>query len=249
MKQTLFVLLLLLSGIWFNHATARITMRSASQLEVTAEYDANLNASMRKQLADFKRKMGQSVVRQIGTVTSRMTAGRPESPLSNFLADQLLEEARALSMTNVDLSVINIGGIRAALNKGILTEEAIFRVVPFEDELVLLKIKGKHVMSLFQQIARVGGEGLSGARLTCRNGVVQQATVGGEPIDENKTYVLATFDYLARGNGGLSALLKADETTNLGCKVRDCYIRQIEKLTAAGKLVQASLDGRITVLP
>lgn len=249
MKLHLFVLAFLLSGLCTSQESARIVLKSATQLELDDRYDKKLNPTMQRQLDKFKRQMDQTVNRKIGAVSKRMSAGRPESTLSNFLADQLLEKARMLTAGNIDLSVINLDGIRSAFNKGDLTVGDVYKVLPFEDKLVVVTLTGKGLMSLFQYIVRSGGEGLSGARLIIHNKKLVQATVNNKPIDSNKQYTVATFDYLAQGNGGFTVLKQATQKTALDCLVRDCIIEQIEALTAAGKPIQATLDGRISLQP
>lgn len=249
MKQLILVLAFLLTGLWTEHLSAKVVLKSATQIELNEGYDSMLNLSMKKRLDSYKRRMDQSVTRRIGTVSKRMSAGRPESTLSNFLADQLLEKAKKLSSKKVDLSVINMGGIRASINKGVLTVGDLYKVAPFEDVIVLVTLNGKDVMSLFHYMAKVGGEGLSGARLTLRKKKVVQATVNGEAVDADAEYTVATIDYLAQGNAGFTVFLRALAKNKLNCKARDCYIEQIEQLTAQGKNIHANLDGRITILP
>lgn len=249
MKQLIVVLALFLFSAWPVHLSAKVVLKSASQLELTERYDNSLNPSMQKQLDSYKRRMEKSVTRKIGTVSKRMLAGRPESTLSNFLADQLLEKARTLSSEQVDVCVINIGGIRASLNKGELTVEDIYKVLPFEDQVVILTLSGKDLLSLFQYVAGVGGEGLSGVRLTCKDKKVTQATINDKPIDAQAAYTVATLTYLAQGNGGFAVLLRATETKTLNRTARECIIEQIEQLTAEGKPIRGNLDGRISFMP
>jgi len=249
MKQLLFISTFLLAGMWGGYLSAKVVLKSATQLEMTSTYDSMLNPSMQKQLDGLKSRMDPSVSRTIGTVSARMTASRPESTLSNFLADRLLEKARTLTTKKVDVSIINFGGIRAAMNKGVLTVGDVYQIAPFEDKLVLLTLSGKNLLSLFTYMAKVGGEGLSGARLSVSAGKLVQATIADEPIVDTKTYTVATIDYLAQGNGGFAVFLRATDKITLNCTARDCYIEQIEKLTAEGKAVSAKLDGRITILP
>lgn len=247
MKQL--ILILLLSGLWAECVSAKVVLKSATLLELNEKYDSALDPSSKKVLDAYKHQIGQTVTRQIGTVSKRMTAGRPESTLSNFLADQLLEKARILSSRTVDLSVINMAGIRGSLNKGKLTVEDVYKVTPFEDSLVLLTLEGKDLLSLFQYMARVGGEGVAGVRLVFKDKKVVQAAINGAPIDGKAHYTIATIGYLAQGNGGFSLFLKATERMALNRLVRDCLIEQIEQLTADGKPIKANLDGRITLLP
>lgn len=247
MKLYLIIVAFLLFGLCTAQESAKVVLKSATQLELDDRYDKKPNSSMQRLLDRFKRQMDQTVNRKIGTVSKRMTAGRPESSLSNFLADQLLNKAKKLTTDSVDLCVINMAGIRSAFNKGYLTVDDVYKVLPFEDKVVVVTLTGKSLMSLFQYMARLGGEGISGATLIVKNKKVVQATVNNIPIDSNAHYTIATYDYLAQGNGGFTVLLQATKKTAFDCTARDCIIEQIEALTAEGKPIQAKLDGRITI--
>lgn len=43
-----------------------------------------------------------------------------------------------------------------------------------------------------------------------KDGKLLNATVGDQPIDDNKLYTVATIDYLADGNGSMEAFLQAE---------------------------------------
>jgi 2',3'-cyclic-nucleotide 2'-phosphodiesterase (5'-nucleotidase family) len=113
---------------------------------------------------------------------------------------------------------------------------------------VVLKLKGSDVSSIFKHIAMEEGEAISNATLEIKDKQVESLIIGGAPLDEEKFYFVATMDYLADGNSGMEAFLNAVERIDTHLRVRDVYIEQIEKLTSQGKVVDASLDGRIKII-
>ena len=59
---------------------------------------------------------------------------------------------------------------------------------------------------------KLGGEGLSGARLVItKDGKLKDAKINGQEIEPDKLYTVATLDYLAEGNDGMTAFLEATE--------------------------------------
>jgi len=244
MKLHLSFFLLLLPGL----LSAQIKLVSAQRIEVNATYDTLINPTMQRVMAAYQSKLNQEVSRTIGESSLFMASGVPESLLSNFLSDQLLDKARSLSAQPIDLAIINMGGIRAPLRKGPITVGDIYNVMPFENQLVILTLKGIDLMSIFQNIAQGGGEGIAGATLEIKDKSIHKLLIGGALLDEAKVYRVATMDYLAEGNSGMTAFLHALEKTDTGLKIRDCYLQQIEKLTANGVPVEARLDGRIKLL-
>ena len=78
---------------------------------------------------------------------------------------------------------------------------------------------------------------------------MESLLIGGKPVNDDATYWMATIDYLADGNSGMSVLEDAEERINTGIRLRDVMIQYIQQLTAQGKEVNAVFDNRIKVLP
>ena len=82
--------------------------------------------------------------------------------------------------------------------------EDVYEILPFENALCVLTLRGADLRHLFENIAARGGEGVSGVRLTISaDGRLLDCSVGGLPVDEERTYTVATLDYLAEGNDGM----------------------------------------------
>jgi 2',3'-cyclic-nucleotide 2'-phosphodiesterase (5'-nucleotidase family) len=224
---------------------AQVHLISAKRIVVDASYDSMANDSMQQVLAWYKTRLDQKVSGQIGECVQSLYAKAPESLLSNFLADQLFLKGCQLIPEGVDFSIINLGSIRAPLFKGVITVNDIYRMMPFENKLVILELKGSDVWSVFKSIARSGGGGVSNIRLEIDGFKLKTLLIGGKVPEKDKIYRVVTMDYLADGNSGMTALLNAVKRVDTDLIVRDVYIEQIGKLTAQGKKVVACLDGRI----
>ena len=185
----------------------------------------------------------------IGEAATELAAYPPESPLMNFAADVLLEMARKTSDRPVDIAITNKGGLRSTIQQGAITYGNIFSVFPFENTLALLTLDGEQLMQLFAEIAKVGGEAISGARLTITaDGKLTSATVGGKKVVPTKKYRIATSDYLSQGNDKLYTLGKGSEVDiRSNITIRDLMIEYIKNLDKKGQKVSATTDGRITI--
>lgn len=185
----------------------------------------------------------------IGTAAIDLVAERPESPLMNFAADALLAGAQKHSKDKIDIAITNKGGLRSTISQGAITFGDIYNVFPFENTLALLTLTGKQLTALFEDIAKVGGEPISGARLTItHDGKLLNATVDGKAIDPDKEYLIATSDYLSQGNDKLYTLGKSNnKTIKSDITIRDLMFEYIATLHKEGKAVNARCDGRITI--
>jgi len=248
MNRALTLLLLLIVTAGYGLTPAVVRLNSASLIELSSTYDSLVNPTLQRRINAYKQQMDATVGRRIGTVTKTMTASQPESPLSNFLSDQLLAWATKHTSSRVDVALINFGGIRASLNKGSLTVGDLYQALPFENKLVIVALKGKDLEALLKHLAKNGGEGIAGAQVEIKGTTLSRSLIAGQPIDASAIYRVATMDYLAQGNSGMTALLKAQYVEPTGVTVRDCIIEQIESLTAKGKSIDAKRDGRIKIV-
>jgi len=124
-----------------------------------------------------------------------------ESALGDWITDVLREA------TGADIAVYNAGGLRADLNAGPLTLRSIYEIFPFGNEVVTFELTGPEVVSILLGNAQAQMEGessftsISGASLVWRERLgapeVVEARVGGELIDLDRTYRIATNSYVA----------------------------------------------------
>jgi 2',3'-cyclic-nucleotide 2'-phosphodiesterase (5'-nucleotidase family) len=222
---------------------------TCEKVVIDSTLDAQTDPALEAFVDSYRQQIDSVMHQQIGVASQTMTAGKPQSLLANFTADILLEAGKEYTGKPVVLAVMNNGGLRAAINEGPVTVGDIFNVFPFENELVVLQLKGSEVNDLFRRLAAIGGEGLAGCRFVAQNNKVKSLLVDGKQVDDNADYWLATIDYLADGNSGMSVFEKATDRINTGIRLRDVMLTYIQRLTAAGKEVNSQIDNRINVLP
>jgi 2',3'-cyclic-nucleotide 2'-phosphodiesterase (5'-nucleotidase family) len=216
-----------------------------SRIEMNNSWDAGANPEIAALVDSFKTKMNAEMNEEIGTAAQTLKKGLPQSLLSNFTADVMLEFGEN-RWGKVDFSLMNMGGMRTSLNAGIVTITKMYEIYPFNNRMVLLELPGTDVKDLFDSIAYYGGEGLSKSiEMVIKDKKVNSLKIGGKPFDEQKTYRIATIDYLAEGNDKMKALARATEYTDSSILLRDVMINYIKKLTANKKEINANLDDRI----
>jgi 2',3'-cyclic-nucleotide 2'-phosphodiesterase (5'-nucleotidase family) len=180
-----------------------------------------------------------------------MDVDRPESKLSNLLADILIWASRDFDEKPV-FSVYNMGGIRASLEKGDVTIGDVIEVAPFENKICFMTMKGSWVKTLFEQIAARGGEGVSHSvkAVISKDNKLISLKINGEDVNPDAEYRIATIDYLAEGNDGMPAFVNGtnrkmltDKSNNLRFIIMDYFREEMKK----GHVVDAEIEGRITV--
>ena len=222
-----------------------------SRIVVDARYDARPDAQAAEFLKPYKNVVDSVMGPVVGESARYMTAERPEGTLSNLLSDIMVWAAKDYN-EKVDLGIYNMGGVRADLPKGKITYGDVLDIAPFENKIAFASLRGDALQELFQQMASVGGEGVSHAvRLVItKDGQLVSATLNGEPVDPEREYRLATIDYLLGGTDKLEAFKKAfnvnapKEASNNSRFIIMNYFREQAK---EGKVVDAQLEGRVTV--
>lgn len=231
------------------HSAYEITKVEGGRVPIDSTWDVKPDTEAVALLVPYKAKIDSVMYSVVGTAEFSMDRSRPESLLSNLVADVLRESAAEVLSKPADMGLVNIGGIRNSLTKGLVRTENIYEILPFENSLCVLTVRGSVLKRLFENIAAKGGEGVSGVQLKIsKNGKLLQGTIGGKLVADEGVYTIATIDYLADGNDGMIALPQADKREcPKDATVRSLFMKYVEAQTAAGKKVTSRMEGRITI--
>ena len=179
-----------------------------------------------------------------------LVKGKPESKLTNLVSDILLDSGIAYCLkqnikVRPDAAYMNYGGLRASLPEGKITVERIFELMPFENEIVLIKISGESFALMAEKIAGRGGEGIAGMKLGIKNWKVSSLTIGGKTIDPTASYWLVTNDYVANGGDQMNMFPNPVERINTKLKIRDVLIKVLGDRYKSAGILDVKEDGRI----
>ena len=227
-----------------------------SRIIVDSRYDQNPDQAAVQFLAPYKRVNDSIMGPVVGQVAHNMHAKRPESDLSNLLADILIWSAKDYNEQPV-FAVYNMGGIRADLTKGVVTYGDVLDVAPFENKICFTTLSGEKLMEVFQQIAKRGGEGVSkGVELVIKmdekgeKGELLSAKLHGQEIDPQAEYRVTTIDYLLEGNDGVPSLRDGKDVVaprDASNNTRFLIMNYFRDMQAKGIVVDSKVEGRIKV--
>lgn len=194
----------------------------------------------------YRDSVNSSMNEVVGWAEETLDKKQPEGALGNFFADALLHVARQKFGVPVDAAFVNYGGIRInQLAKGEITRGEVFEIMPFDNLLVLQQVKGNLLQQYLDFIAGHGGWPMAGITMEIKNKKAVNVHIGGQPLDETKTYMITNSDYIANG-GDNAAMLKNIPQQNIGYLMRDALFDYIKFLKAQGKNVSAPEEKRIT---
>ena len=199
-------------------------------------------------IAPYKSKLEAQMNEVIGYGAKELTENKVEGALGNFIADLLLEAGYKYWGSKVDISLLTTGATRVPLPEGPITLGTIFELMPFENRLVLVKLTGEQTLDLFNYGAVNRNVAIGNSQFEISNNKAQSITIGGEPLDLNKTYYLATYDYLAWGGDEMEFMRETEIEDHIDILFRNTIIDKIKQLNAEGLKADAEVEGRVTVL-
>ena len=200
-----------------------------------------------------------------------------ETNLGDFSADAILWAANEAVGGGIDAAITNGGGIRASIEIGDVTMKDMKTVFPFGNTIATVKVKGAQLIeileaSTYSTPTAVGGfPQVAGIEFTINTGVpyvngeqfpdstyygpanpgarISNVKIGGEDIDLDKTYTIATNDFLAAG-GDTYYLFKKLESHNTYVALEDALVSYTEKVLdgVISKEQYGKPAGRITII-
>ena len=208
--------------------------------DLNIEPDATVQ-EIANQYNDKVRPMMEKVVGSLSEdLTLKIADNHYDSTLGNAICDAVKTQAGA------DIAVYNWGGIRIeSINAGDVKLDTIFRLLPFDDPVVLLKVKGQDVIDLFKQSVNMTETGplqASGLELVVDKGSkeIKSLKINGKEVDPNAEYKVATTEFLSKGGDNYSALGKGEVLGTMGI-TRDVFVDYLK----ANKDMAAPKAGRM----
>ena len=139
---------------------------------------------------------------------------------------------KARTGNSIDIVMLNHGGIRSILPKGDVTSRTAYNLMPFENSVVVTGLKGTSVKDLVDYLQKAKrAHPISGLSIKVNSDFkLLEAKVGNKPIDNNKTYYVATNDYLYNGGDNMNFFKQGDSLYKLDYKVRNVFIDYFKKV-------------------
>lgn len=207
-------------------------------------------------LIEYQKKVDQIMGSPIGVTASGLfsnadkAARKTETPLGDIIADGFKWSLRDMSP---DFGMVTGGTIRTDLPAKDLLLKDVYAVLPFDNTMYLVTLKGTDVQALFDYIATIKqgngafpqvSDGVSFTinydKKTCEN-----ILIGGKPIDPNRDYKIATDSYHATGGDGYNVFKNSTRAYDSSVWMRDAFVAYLKGLNAPIAPVDAK---RITII-
>jgi 2',3'-cyclic-nucleotide 2'-phosphodiesterase (5'-nucleotidase family) len=201
-----------------------------------------VDSSLKNFLNPYRDSMAASMSFVLALLETDLEKGQPECTLGNFMADAMFTMAEKKYGIKPDAAFMNYGGIRLpSVKAGIVTRGKIYELFPFDNILLLVKIKGTVLQQFLDHISGRGGWPVAGITMQIKNKKAVNVLINGQPLDVNKEYKIAIGDYTANG-GDDAAMLKGLPQINKGYLMRDALIDYATAL----KKINIQLQNRVS---
>ena len=156
--------------------------------------------------------------------------------IGNLMADIILEQSKPVfksrTKNTIDMVLLNFGGIRAPILKGNITARTAYQVMPFENSIVVVEMKGIHIKKLIKYLQKSRtAHPIAGLKLTVdTNFDIVEAVINDKKIDDDKSYFVATNDYLYQGGDEMFFFKEGIKSYTLNYKIRNAMIDYFKKV-------------------
>ncbi len=161
--------------------------------------------------------------------------------------DAITDAVRAA--TGAEIAFHNSGGIRADIPAGKVNMEQIYTVLPFDNVVLAMDLKGEDILVLLEKSAglTMGMLQVSGITFRCdltkpAGTRVSKVTIGKAPLDRARTYRVATNDFLSAGGDNFTEFQKGTNVV-FGGTLRDVFVDYLQKRSP----IAPQPEGRISI--
>lgn len=222
-----------------------LTSEAASEIEADSEISELIASIDEENKAITSVVVGKTDV-ELDGVREHVRAG--ETNLSNLITDAML------ALSGADMAITNGGGIRASIDVGDITMEEVITVLPFGNYVIVKEYTGAQILAALEHgtasypelagsFAQVAGATFTldlnqepGKRVT-------DVKINGEPLDLEKTYKVATNDFMAVGGDGYEMLKEGKLVVELSA-LDEILIEYIQGLES----IPTEVSPRMTVI-
>lgn len=179
------------------------------------------NSELDQMIEPYRDSMKAEMEVVIATAENDFIVERPSGNLNNWVADAIFtSETKNKRLSLPALCLLNTGGIRATLNKGDITIGDIYKIAPFDNEIVWVRMPASSLSKIEKYLIKSGGEPISNAKLV--NGKI----IFNSSPKEYDEFIIITSDYLFNGGDNMDFFNENTEVTLTGKLMRDALIEE-----------------------
>lgn len=214
-------------------------------IPVDSRLDGRVDSRLDSIIAPYRHGVDSLYSRKVARVARDLSNSSPG--LLNFATDFILERGRQLA-SGVDMAIGNKGGLRRSLLKGDVTEGMIIDMMPFTNRVTVLDLKGSDLAEALDVMALRGGDGVSQGVEVIFDPETHKCIsvmINGQPLDPQRTYRVATIDYLANGGDYMTPLKRGSKIAQSDTVVFNDLLTYLASKKMKGKQIDPPVKARM----
>lgn len=180
------------------------------------------DSSIQSFIAPYTQEMDQQMNLKIAESENDFIASRPGSNLMNWIADAVfVNQTKTVRLIEPTFCLLNTGGIRSSIGKGDVRLKDLFKVMPFDNTVVWVKLPLHTLDTIAAYLMNSGGEPISNISMS-----------GGKLLlkvpDQRKAnaFWVITSDYLFNGGDHMDFFQESIEVIQTQKRIRDVLIEE-----------------------
>ena len=240
---------LLLSCKENNQNKVAISEISSERIQVNDSIKGD--EDIEKFIAPFKKHLNNTLDSTLAYNPKLLSKsdGDLNTAIGNLMADAIMIQANPVikkrAGRDIDFVLLNHGGIRSELPEGSVTTRSAYNLMPFENEIVVAELSGGKVKEMLRYLEKAKTAHPVSKEIQIRadqDYSIIEAKIKGEQIDEDKTYLIATSDYLYNGGDNMEFFKDPVNLYSADYKIRNALIDYFTKIDT----IKTDIDKRYT---
>lgn len=193
-----------------------------SQVKIGSSFISNQHIDSLVQ--PYKDSLAKEMNLVIGMSSFNFVTARPNGTMNNWFADAIFtNQTENVRLSEPVMCLFNVGGIRSSFNKGPITVGDVFKVMPFDNELVWVKLPITAIKDIEAYLIKSGGEPISNAQIL--NGKLQLNGVNSQ----TQFFWVITSDYLMNGGDNMRFFTQKTAVNTTSKLLRNALLEEVKK--------------------
>ena len=179
--------------------------QDSNLLELILPYSVKMDAQMNVKIAESK---------------NDFIVARPSSNLMNWMADAIfVNQTRNKRLSEPTFCLLNTGGIRSSIGKGDVKLKDLYKVMPFDNTIVWVKLPSNALDEISEYLKTSGGEPISNIKMRSGKLILN-------PSLKSDFFWVITSNYLYQGGDHMDFFELSTEVIETKTLIRDALIEE-----------------------
>lgn len=174
--------------------------------------------------------------------------GQWQTPMGNLFSDAVMLKGNPVFLArekkSMDIVLLNFGGIRSIIPQGDVTARTAYEIMPFENSLVVIALKGEQILEMLDYIiTEKKAHPISGMTFTIgKDNKPKDILIQGKPFLPGQIYYVGTNDYLSNGGDNMNFFKKGIYKYDLDYKLRNILIDYFKDVDVVPMITDARIN-------